>query len=205
MTLSDRFAAQLAHPRGLGGRLLGRAMDLANSAPLRLAINSLDPQPGERILDAGCGTGAALASLRARADCKVYGIDRSEAMVAAARRRLGAAATLASGDIESLSQHSWRPFDAVLALNVLYFADRRGAMVAALRESLRHGGRLVAYVTHRRTMERWRFAHAGLHRLYDANELEDALVEGGFARASISIKDLAVAPGIRGLVARAER
>ncbi|MGZ3235116.1 MAG: class I SAM-dependent methyltransferase, partial [Croceibacterium sp.] len=82
---------------------------------------------------------------------------------------------------------------------------RRGAMIAALRESLRHGGRLVAYVTHRRTMERWRFAHAGLHRLYDANELEDALVEGEFARASISIKDLPIAPGIRGLVARAER
>ncbi|HSQ95034.1 MAG TPA: class I SAM-dependent methyltransferase [Croceibacterium sp.] len=180
-------------------------MDLGNFGPLRLAVNSLDPQPGERILDAGCGTGAALASLHARADCKVYGIDRSETMITAARHRLGAAATLAQGDIESLSQHSWRPFDAVLALNVLYFADPRGAMIAALRESLRHGGRLVAYVTHRHAMERWRFAHAGLHRLYDANEFEDALVEGGFARASISIKDLAIAPGIRGLVARAER
>lgn len=78
-------------------------------------------------------------------------------------------------------------------------------MVAALRESLRHGGRLVAYVTHRHAMERWRFAHSGLHRLYDVSGLEDALVEGGFARASISVKDLAVAPGIRGLVARAER
>lgn len=205
LTLSGRFAAQLAHPRGLGGRLLGRAMDLANAGPMRSAVEALDPKTGERILDAGCGTGAALERLRARADCKVYGIDRSEAMVAAARRRLGAGATLAWGDIESLSQHSWRPFDAVLALNVLYFADQGGAMVAALRESLRHGGRLVAYVTHRHAMERWRFAHSGLHRLYDVSGLEDALVEGGFARASISVKDLAVAPGIRGLVARAER
>jgi SAM-dependent methyltransferase len=205
VTLSGRFAAQLAHPRGLGGRLLGQAMDLANARPMRLAVEALDPRPGERVLDAGCGTGAALAMLRGAADCRVYGIDRSDAMVAAARRRLGSDATLARETIEGLARQAWRPFDAVLALNVLYFAEPDGTMVGALREALRQGGRLVAYVTHRRTMERWRFARAGLHRLYDAAELVDALVEGGFARASISIKDLRVAPGIRGLVAQAER
>ena len=64
---------------------------------------------------------------------------------------------------------------------------------------------MIAYVTHRHTMERWRFAQAGLHRLYDAGELEAALVDGGFARASISIKDCQVAPGIRGLIVDAER
>jgi len=205
VTLSGRFAAQLAHPRGLGGRLLGQAMDIANARPRRFAVAALAPKPGERVLDAGCGTGAALAMLRTAADCRLYGIDRSDAMVTAARRRLGSGATLASESIEDLARQSWRPFDAVLALNVLYFADPQGAMVAALREALRQGGRLVAYVTHRHTMERWRFARAGLHRLYDVGELQDALVEGGFARASISIKDLAVAPGIRGLVAHAER
>jgi SAM-dependent methyltransferase len=205
VTLSGRFAAQLAHPRGLGGRLLGQAMDVANARPMRLSVKALAPQPGERVLDAGCGTGAAMAMLRAAAECKVYGIDRSQAMVAAARARLGAGATLACEAIEALSRQTWRPFDAVLALNVLYFADPEGAMVSAMREALRHGGRLVAYVTHRQTMERWRFSRAGLHRLYDAGELEDALVEGGFARASISIKDHLVAPGIKGLVAHAER
>jgi len=205
VTLSGRFAAQLAHPRGLGGRLLGQAMDLANTRPLQLAVAALAPKAGERVLDAGCGTGAALARLRATADCRVYGIDRSDAMVAVARRRLGPDATLAREAIEGLARQAWRPFDAVLALNVLYFAEPDGTMVRALRDALRQGGRLVAYVTHRHTMERWRFSRAGFHRLYDAGQLADALVEGGFARASISIKDLPVAPGIRGLVAQAER
>jgi 2-polyprenyl-3-methyl-5-hydroxy-6-metoxy-1,4-benzoquinol methylase len=150
VTLSDRFAAQLAHPRGLGGRLLGQAMDVANARPMRLAVDALAPRPGERVLDAGCGTGAALALMRATADCKAYGIDRSDAMVTAARRRLGSQASLACATIEGLARQSWRPFDAVLALNVLYFADAEGLMVTALREALRHGGRLIVYVTHRR-------------------------------------------------------
>nr|WP_166179851.1 class I SAM-dependent methyltransferase [Altererythrobacter segetis] len=204
MTLSARFAAQLAHPRGLPGRLLGQAMDLANGRPLRLAIEALEPMAGERILDAGCGTGAALAAVAAKAECQLYGIDRSAAMIAVARSRLGSEATLACSAIEALPR-SWLPFDAVLALNVLYFADARGAMVAALHRSLRDGGRLIAYVTHRKTMERWRFARSGLHRLYDARELQGALVEGGFAAGSISIKDEVIAPGIVGLIVHAER
>lgn len=204
MSLSARFAAQLAHPRGLSGRLLGRAMDFANERPLELAIDALAPQPGERILDAGCGTGAALAAVRARNHCTISGIDRSSAMVAAARRRLGADAELAVQDIESLPGPRV-PFDGVLALNVLYFDGPRGGIASALHRSLRRGGRLVAYVTHRRSMERWSFAHTGTHRLYDERELEAALVDGGFARALISIKEHAIAPTVRGLIAHAER
>jgi SAM-dependent methyltransferase len=204
VTFSARLADQLAHPRGLPGRLLGKAMDRANERPVRLAVEALDPTAGERILDAGCGTGAALAAVRTRAECRLYGIDQSEAMIAAARNRLGPSSALAIGRIETLPE-AWPQFDAVLALNVLYFAGADGAMVASLRGALRPSGRLIAYVTHRENMARWRFARVGRHRLYDARELEALLMEGGFAKASIWIKDHAVAPGIRGLVARAER
>ena len=204
MSLSQRVAAQLAHPRGLSGRLLGRVMDLANDRPVRLAVAALAPRAGERILDAGCGTGAALAAVRAEAPCSLCGVDRAAAMVAAARRRLGDAADIAVQDIAGLPGE-WPPFDGVLALNVLYFADPAGSLVAALHRSLRSGGRLVAYVTHRESMKRWGFARAGLHRLYYAAELEAVLVQGGFARALISIKEHTVAPKIRGLIAHAER
>jgi hypothetical protein len=100
---------------------------------------------------------------------------------------------------------AWAPFDGILALNVLYFADSAGGLVAALHRSMRQGGRLVAYVTHRQSIERWGFARTGLHRLYDAPALEQALVDGGFARRLISIKEHAITPAIRGLIAHAER
>lgn len=204
MTLSTRLAAQLAHPRGFVGRLLGKAMDVANERPMQLAISALGAAPGERILDFGCGTGAALSTIAGAASCELYGVDISATMIAAARRRLGRKATLLHGKIDEMPA-AWCGFDAVLALNVLYFADTEGRMVDAVRRSLRPGGRLVAYVSDRQAMERWAFARAGFHRLFDRAELETALAQGGFARQSISIKDHRVAPGIRGLVAYAER
>ena len=204
MILAAPLAAQLAHPRGLTGRLLGQVMDLVNQGPIRLAVDKLAPESGERILDAGCGTGAALAEVSARADCTLHGVDKSRSMVAMARRRLSGRATVCVQDIADIPD-AWAPFDGALALNVLYFADATCRMISGLRRPLREGGRLVAYVTHRKTMERWPFIRAGVHRLYDAHELEDALVAGGFRRTLISIEEHVIAKGVRGLIARAER
>jgi SAM-dependent methyltransferase len=205
VTLSGRFANQLAPTSGLSKGLLGQMMDAANAYPMQLAIAALKPKRGERILDAGCGTGAALALARAAADCQLYGTDSSEDMISVARKRLGADATLACGAIEDRLHLDWQPFDGILALNMLYFAAPDGAMAGALREALRPGGRLVAYVTHRQGSERWRLSDAGRHQLFDASDLEDALMQGGFAPESISIVQQDVAPGMRGLIARAER
>ena len=50
-------------------------------------------------------------------------------------------------------------------------------MAAACTARCAPGGRLVAYVTHRETMEHWAFARAGLHRLFDAAGLAAALLD----------------------------
>src|SRR5580704_11405623 len=51
----------------------------------RDVIGLLAPQPGERILDVGCGTGQLTAEI-ARAGADVTGIDQSAAMIAQARQ-----------------------------------------------------------------------------------------------------------------------
>ena len=60
-------------------------------------------------------------------------------------------------------------------------------------------------MTHRASMDRWAFASAGYHRLYDADELRQALELGGFAADSIIIEDVGVGAGVRGLIAMAVR
>ena len=202
MGLARRFAEQLAHPQGAGGLLLGGAMDIANRKPTRLAVDLLDPQDGERILDAGCGTGAALAAMLRRARCAVTGVDPSDTMLASARRRLGARAELVRARLQELPLDDGT-FDAALLLNVLYFCDSESHMVANLRRVLKPGGRLVVYVTHRDTMQAWPFAHEGLHRLFDAKDLTDALVRGGFARERICVHEIAVTRSVSGLLAYA--
>lgn len=52
-------------------------------------VELLAPKPGERILDLGCGTGALTAEIAARG-AEVMGVDRSEEMIAQARRKFPA-------------------------------------------------------------------------------------------------------------------
>src|SRR5690606_17317062 len=59
-------------------------------------VDLLDPQPGERILDLGCGDGALTQRL-VDAGCEVVGVDSSLEMVAAARDR-GLDARLLDGE-----------------------------------------------------------------------------------------------------------
>jgi len=201
--LAHSLAGQLAHPRGFAGRLLGAAMDLANQAPTRWALDTLAPRDGERILEAGCGTGAALAGLRTMADVSLCGIDPSADMIAVARRRLGDGAELTVADTATMP-YLPGSFDAALALNVLYFCDPESRMIADLRRVLKPGGRLVCYVTARSTMQSWPFVRAGLHRLFDAEGLEAALVRGGFEPAGIAVHSRPVARGVMGLLAVAQ-
>lgn len=200
MGLARRFAQQLARPSGLAGRLIGNAMDVANRRPTRLALDLLDARAGERVLDAGCGTGAALEQLLDGVPARCRGVDPAETMIAAARRRLGSRAELAQVPIEALP-FADGAFDAVLALNVLYFATPDGAMIRQLHRVLRPGGRLVAYVTARGSMENWPFARAGVHRLYDEAELAGALVGAGFADARVSVQKQPITASVDGLLA----
>lgn len=179
-------------------------MDFTNRRPTRLAVDLLAPADGEHVLDAGCGTGAGMTELLRHARCHLFGVDRSRTMLAAARRRLGRQVVLCEAGIEDLPFPAGA-FDAVLALNVLYFCDAEGKLVAGLHRMLRPGGRLVAYVTHRETMLRWRFARKGLHRLFDETALAEALAVGGFARDAICVHPIAVTRSVKGLLASARR
>lgn len=204
MTFARRLAQQLARPSGMAGRLLGNAMDVVNRRPLSLSVDMLAPAPGEAILDAGCGTGAAMAAMLARAPCHVTGADASETMLASARRRLGSKAAYAQASLEDLPFDD-ASFDAVLALNVLYFNDVENGMLRSLHRVLRPGGRLVVYVTDRDSMAGWSFAREGLHRLYDADALHSVLVMSGFACERSKVHEVAITRSVRGLFACAWR
>ncbi|GFM29201.1 class I SAM-dependent methyltransferase [Novosphingobium sp. PY1] len=204
MMLAHRLARQLAHPSGLPGRLLGNAMDVVNRKPTRLAVDLLAPGEGEAVLDAGCGTGAAMAELLARTDCLVTGADASATMLEAARQRIGARASYLEARLEDLALPD-ATFDAVLALNVLYFEDSNHAMLHRMHRLLKTGGRIVAYVTDRQSMENWSFTREGFHRLFDRDALCAAFADAGFAQERIEVHEVAITRSVTGLLARAWR
>lgn len=109
--------------------------------------DALMPQPGERILDVGCGAGTAELILAALQPGGVHfvGIDLLLARLRDARRAMRAqnlAAELATADAARLP-FAPGSFDAAFAIAVLQHVARPRAVVDALRRVLRPGGRLV--------------------------------------------------------------
>jgi SAM-dependent methyltransferase len=93
------------------------------------ALSRLRLEPGQRVLDIGCGVGVFLA-LVAERGAEPHGIDASETLIALARERLPEA-DLRVGDMESLPYED-DTFDLVTGFTSFFFAND---MVGALREA----------------------------------------------------------------------
>jgi SAM-dependent methyltransferase len=103
----------------------------------------LAPQPGERILDVGCGDGALTARL-VEAGARVVGLDASSAMVDRAKAR-GVDAHVGNGTaIASCSPVGQHTFDAVFSNAALHWMRPPEAVVSGVLAVLREGGRFVA-------------------------------------------------------------
>jgi arsenite methyltransferase len=114
----------------------------------RLAHEALGAQPGERILDAGCGPGFYVAELldAVGPEGSVVGVDVSPAMLAISARRTEAHPNVAfhEGDATSLPVES-EDFDAALCVQVLEYVDDVPAALTEIHRALRPGGRVVLW------------------------------------------------------------
>jgi SAM-dependent methyltransferase len=123
-------------------------LELAPLAPLRRrAVDALALQPGETVLDVGCGTGLSLPLLEAAvgAGGHVVGIEQSPQMLAYARRRVEAAAWT-QVELECAPAEEARI--GTLADAALFFFThdilRRPEALDAVLAHLRPGARVVA-------------------------------------------------------------
>lgn len=105
-------------------------------------VELLDPKPGERILDLGCGDGPLTQAL-AEAGAEVVGVDGSASMVAAARA-LGLDAHVVDGHELAAWAAGQAPFDAVFSNAALHWMTRPDAVFAGVAKALKPGGRFVA-------------------------------------------------------------
>jgi len=107
------------------------------------ALKLLDPQPGELILDVGCGDGVLTAQI-IDAGAQAIGLDASEEMVEAARAR-GIDAFVADAEALEMEGHSARfgQFDAVFSNAALHWMLDAEAVAAGVHASLKDGGRFV--------------------------------------------------------------
>ena len=112
----------------------------------RVTLGALDPRPGERVLDAGCGTGSYLSRL-CEAQSRPVGLDFSRGMLRVAQQTAPGAA-LAQADLNREFPVQRGCFDAVLsALVSEHLCDLR-QFFAETFAALRRGGRFIFSAFH---------------------------------------------------------
>jgi SAM-dependent methyltransferase len=120
-------------------------------------VDLLAPQPGERILDLGCGDGALTAKLAAMG-CDVIGVDGSAEQIGAARA-LGLDARVVDGQALEFDGE----FDGVFSNAALHWMKQADLVIDGVWRALRPGGRFVAEFGGHGCVDRIRTAlHAAL-------------------------------------------
>ncbi|HEV7399546.1 MAG TPA: methyltransferase domain-containing protein [Solirubrobacterales bacterium] len=106
-------------------------------------LGRLELSGDETVLDAGCGSGRVTEELLKRLPSgRMIAVDGSEAMIAAARERLGDRASYVVADLSELVVEE--PVDLVFSTATFHWILDHDRLFARLRAALRPGGRLVA-------------------------------------------------------------
>jgi ubiquinone/menaquinone biosynthesis C-methylase UbiE len=111
-----------------------------------LFLQWLEPRPGLRWIDIGCGTGAFTELIVQRcAPSEIRGIDPSDAQLAFARTRAAMPmATFRPGDAMAIPFPE-KSFDVAVMALVIFFVPDPAAGVAEMKRVVRPGGIVTAY------------------------------------------------------------
>ena len=126
------------------------------------ALDLLDPQPGETILDVGCGDGTLTLSIKQRG-AEVVGIDNNLSMIAAARAKGLDARLMDAAELKFAEA-----FDAAFSNATLHWVLDKERAARAIWFALKFGGRFCGEMG----------GDGNLARLREA--LDDVLVLRGF-------------------------
>lgn len=124
---------------GQSAQRWSQSMEPSMQPLYNVVVNDLEPLSGQRLLDAGCGTGLFLSLATARG-VRPSGLDASEGLLSVTRSRIPTA-DLRVGGIESLPYDDGA-FDVVTAFNAIQYTLDPGATVKELARVARRGGRV---------------------------------------------------------------
>jgi cyclopropane-fatty-acyl-phospholipid synthase len=123
-------------------------LEEAQAAKQDRALALLDPPPGAKVLEIGCGWGGIAERLIARG-CQVVGLTLSPAQLAHARARLDAAGQAARADLRLQDyRDTTGTFDGIISIEMLEAVGERywPAYFDTLRARLKPAGRAVLQV-----------------------------------------------------------
>ncbi|MBA4850651.1 class I SAM-dependent methyltransferase [Emticicia sp. BO119] len=183
------IARQLRQPHGEHATEVGERMNKGNEEINVLAINTLNVQAHEVILEIGMGNGFFVKDILSLAPAIHYiGCDFSEAMVEAAIlynkdfiNNSQAKFFLASADNLPFESPT---FNKIFTVNTLYFWENPALVLQEVKRVLKPEGQLLIAIRPKEIMERYAFTQYGF-MMYRKEELYDLLNDNGFKITNI--------------------
>jgi ArsR family transcriptional regulator len=193
--MRERHRSSAAFFAGAAGQWDKLRCELYGTVFSRDAMLALLPS-NWTVADLGCGTGQVTVAL-AEHVAKVIGIDQSEAMLRAARKRTTGQKNVAlrRGDLENIPITDGC-CDAALLVLVLTYVTDMPVVLGEVRRVLRRGGRLVMVDLLRHDQEDFRCRMDQQCLGFDPDQLKAAFTAAGFIQATG--KPLGSEPGAKG-------
>ncbi|MEH3115332.1 class I SAM-dependent methyltransferase [Pedobacter terrae] len=186
------IAKQLSCPEGEHGVKTGEMMQASNIGMTSSAINALDLQKNETVLEIGAGNGGHIAQLLSQAEnLHYFGADISATIIAEAEkinRDL-----IPAGKVHfKLSDGITLPFDEnrfdkIFTVNTIYFWQNPGKYLAEIKRTLKLNGTLVICFADKTFMQTLPFTPYGF-KLYEVEEVKELLKNIGFTVVNILSK-----------------
>jgi ubiquinone/menaquinone biosynthesis C-methylase UbiE len=184
------IAEQSRHARVWVGRIVAWVMAKETHRDNQRAINALEIQSTDHVLDIGTGHGRALAELAMQAPSGfVTGVDPSSLMaeIAVARNkaliRTGQLRVLVAG-VEALP-FTDSSFDRAMAVHVAYFWPNLGRALSEIARVLKPGGRLVLVFRSAQDLAATESFPDSIYKFRSVCEMRDALAHVGLIEVPI--------------------
>ena len=176
-------------PSGLLGRLIGSLMNIGHRDAYGWGLAKFPIEPNSTVLDVGCGGGAAVGLLAAKAsDGKVYGIDHSLDMVNLSRKVnkrfiKGGRVEIDHGSVSCLP-YSDDMFDTATAFETIEFWPSLSEDLKEVKRVLKSGGVLLVVNRHN-TAEKEESKLTEFLQIHTSDGYRERLGDAGYVDISI--------------------
>lgn len=107
-------------------------------------VKELDPKPGEKILDAGCGTGNLEVLINKHCpDASITALDFSEIMLKRAKKKVSETVTFHKLNLCDQLPFPDNHFDSIVSVNVLHTLPNPLKAINELSRVLKHNGKII--------------------------------------------------------------